>query len=208
MADKKQVSELLAMLAASFPAFKKTFDALNDGSLREMVHAYHLALHDIDADLLAQVVQHIISTATFFPSAGEIRSTAFRLADIGLGIPTAQDAWAEVSVMSRKGFYKQTDGGWYQVRPPNVDDWSHPLVQKAVDAVGGWVALRTSENPVADRARFIQAFDVYVKRYQETERMLPGVRQAVAELGDGQRELSQGEQVQQIVSGLAERMKF
>ncbi len=205
MATNKEIAELIAMLAVSFPAFKGKLEQFSKADKQRMVKAYHIALGDIDADLLACVVEHIISTATFFPSAGEIRSTAYHLAEVGLGIPSAQDAWAEVSAMTRKGFYKQADGGWYQARPPLPEDWSHPLVQKAVDAVGGWVALRTSENTVADRARFIQAYDVYVERYREQERMLPGVRQAVAELGSGERT---PQHAKQIVSGLAEKMRF
>ena len=203
MATKKEVAELIAMLAVSFPAFKGKLEQFSKPDKQRMIHAYHLALHDLDADLLARVVEHIISEATFFPSAGEIRRAAFHLAEVGLGIPNAQDAWAEVSVMTRKGFYYQTKGGWYDVRAPKPEDWSHPLVQKAVDAVGGWVALRTSENTVADRARFIQAYDVYVIRHRETERMLPGVRQAVAELGQGR-----APQIQATVKALAEKMRF
>jgi hypothetical protein len=205
MATKREVAELIAILAASFPAFKEKLGRFAKQEKQRMVHAYHIALSDIDADLLGCVVEHIISTATFFPSAGEIRRAAFHLAEIGLGIPSAQDAWAEVSAMTRKGFYKQAAGGWYEVRPPTPDDWSHPLVQKAVDAVGGWVALRTSENTVADRARFIQAYDVYVERYRETERMLPGVREVVGELGSGERA---PQHAKRIVSGLAEKMRF
>jgi len=207
VATKKEVAELIAVLAASFPAFKKQLDALDNADVARMNKAYHIALQDIDADLLARVVEHIISTATFFPSAGEIRRAAFHLAEIGLGIPSAQDAWAEVSVMIRKGFWK-TDKGWWEARPPNEGDWSHPLVQKAVEAVGGWVALRTSEYTIADRARFIEAYNTYVKRYREQERMLPGVRQAVEQLGQGERTPQLAGQVEQVVSGLAEKMRF
>ena len=207
MATKKEVAELIAVLAVSFPAFKDKLAQFSKDDKTRMVHAYHIALQDIDVDLLGQVVQHIISTATFFPSAGEIRRAAFRLAEIGLGIPTAQDAWAEVSAMIRKGFW-DTGNGWYEARAPRTEDWSHPLVQKAVDAVGGWLALRTSENVVADRARFLEAYGVYVSRYREQEQMLPGVRQAVAQLGQGERAVTRAGQVQQIVSGIADRMRF
>ena len=145
-----------------------------------MLNAYHLVLSDLDGDLLQQVAAHLIGTQTFFPAAGEIRRAAFHLCEIGTGVPSAQDAWAEVSVKIRSGFYYVADGGYYQARPPNPDDWSHPLVQQAVDAVGGWVALRRSENTTADRARFLQAYEAYLVREREGVRMLPGVRQAVA----------------------------
>lgn len=207
MATKAEVAELIAVLAASFPAFKDKLSAFPKADKQRMVHAYHLALEDIDSDLLAQVIKHIVSTATFFPSAGEIRRAAFHLAEVGLGIPSAQDAWAEVSVMIRKGFW-ETDKGWWEARPPQAEDWSHPLVQRAVEAVGGWVALRTSENTVADRARFLQAFDTYVERYREQERMLPSVRQTVEQLGNGERVPQLAGQVEQVVSGLAEKMRF
>lgn len=197
------MNKLVMVLLAAFPAFRANTGA----TVEQMVRAYHRVLSDLDADLLNSVADHIMGTSTFFPSAGEIRRAAFHLAEIGLGIPSAQDAWAEVSAMIRKGFW-ETDKGWWEARPPNAEDWSHPLVQKAVDAVGGWVALRTSENTVADRARFLQAYDAYVTRHREQERMLPSVRQAVEQLGNGERVPQLSGQVEQVVSGLAEKMRF
>jgi len=194
------------VLMAGFPAF----NAKNGTSLEQMTNAYHLVLGDLDGDLLMQVAAHLISTATFFPSAGEIRRACFHLAEVGLGIPNAQDAWAEVSAMTRKGFYRQVDGGWYEARPPRDEDWSHPIIQMAVNAVGGWIALRSSENVVADRARFIQAYDIYQTRYREQERMLPAVREVVEQLGAGERtpQRSLPEQARQIVADLAAGMRF
>lgn len=171
-----------------------------------MCNAYHQILGDLDADLLARVAVHLASTQTFFPAAAEIRRACFHLAEVGLGIPTAQDAWAEVSLMMRKGFW-DTKNGWYEVRAPCADDWSHPVVQRAVDAVGGWMALRVSTNTVADRARFLQAYDVYLERQRETERMLPAVRQAVDELSAGTR-TPQKRLVAQAVADLADGMRF
>jgi len=206
MAGKDEILEVLMVLMAAFPAFR-----INSGaSIDEMKNAYHIVLGDIDGDLLQQVAAHLASTQKFFPSAGEIRRAAFHLAEVGLGIPTAQDAWAEVTAMIRKGFYFQADGGWYEVRAPKAEDCSHPVVFQAVEGVGGWATLRASENIVADRARFIQAYEVLQARYREKERMLPGVRQAVEELGEGARTPHQAlpARARQEIAELAEGMRF
>lgn len=53
----------------------------------------------------------------------------------------------------------------------------------AVDAVGGISYLRQSADVVADRARFLQAYEAMRTREQEHARMLPEVRQVVQRLG-------------------------
>ena len=194
---------MIAVLMASFPAFRPKVGEV------EMLNAYHLVLGDLDGDLLQLVAQHLAGEQTFFPSASEIRKAAFHLCEVGTGVPSAQDAWAEVSVMIRKGFHRQMPGGWFQVRAPNADDWSHPLVQKAVDACGGWIALRVSENVVADRARFLQAYDAYLQREREGVRMQPNVQRAVEQLGTGERTPRRGlPDTRKQIADVAEGMRF
>jgi len=55
-------------------------------------------------------------------------------------------------------------------------------VQRAVDAIGGLSYLRYSEDAVADRARFVQAYDALAEREQREARMLPEVRAVVEQL--------------------------
>lgn len=143
--------------------------------------AYHAILHDIPGDMLRASALHLGGESKWFPTAAELRHAVFALQERAQGIPTAQDAWAEVKRAFRRGFSIY--------RAPALEDWSHPLIAKALDAIGGWRTLCQSDNDAADRARFLQAYDVYVRREQEHMRMLPEVRQVVARLADKMRAL-------------------
>jgi len=200
------------VLMAGFPAFK-----LNNGvTVNEMRNAYHLVLGDLDADLLKKVGAHLISTQTFFPSAGEIRRAAFRLAELGSGIPSAHEAWREVAEATRKGFYTdmwvEMDGEqhitWSERRDPDESDWSHPFIHEAVQLVGGWQALYPPENIVSDRARFLAAYTALLDQYRERERMIPAVREVVQQLGEGLRTPRKGLPERKQIAGVAKEMAF
>jgi len=165
MATLQEVTKILSFLASLYPRY---------GLTPETIRAYHVILHDLPPDLLHRAaLQMGARDNPFFPAAGELRAAAFELREQAAGIPSAPEAWAEVC--KKFGHH-----GW--CNPPRPEDWSHPLILKTVEAVGGWQFLCASENPTADRARFLQAYDILRKRTQAAQRMLPEVRQAVAEL--------------------------
>jgi len=192
------IAQVLGVLANFFPAFSRQQSA---DAWTGMIAAYHLVLYDVPADLLERAALDLGARATFFPSAGELRKAAFDLLDLGHDVPTAQDAWAEVSRRLRRGFYRLDECGAYQRRQPTAEDWSHPLIQRAIDGIGGWLALTDPQAlATADRARFIEAYNVYATRERQTRDMLPCVREAVAQI----RASSQGQPLplQQIVRRL------
>jgi len=164
MATKVEVTKILAGLVTLYPRHK-----LDEATYE----AYYRILKDIPADLLDGAALQAGSTSTFFPSASELRSAAFTLMEVAQGVPNAWDAWAEVC----KSF-----GPYGRARIPQ---WSHPLIKRAIDAIGGYIALCDSENAVADRARFVQAYEALLHRAQQDARMLPEVRMAVRRLADG-----------------------
>ena len=109
------------------------------------------------------------------------------------------------SRLRRGGFYVRDEWGAYQRRAPRADDWSHPLIQRAIDGVGGWQALKDPQaNAAADRARFLEAFTVYAARERRDRDMLPCVRQAVERIRAGCRP-GQPLALPEIIAGLTER---
>jgi len=165
MMDKFEFAKILAILEGMYPRFKLEPRA---------VEAYYAILGDLPTDLLKAATLQIGSEARpFFPAAGELRQVAFDLIDQQAGVPNAWDAWTEVC---RK---IGVDG---HVHTP---EFSHPLVSQTIDAVGGWLTLCMSENSVADRARFVQAYEVLSKRECYRVRMLPQVRATAARLAAG-----------------------
>jgi len=174
MASRTDIAKLISVIAAAIPSFKLGRGIEAKTRLTEMVQAYHLLLGDLDADRLTEAAMHVISQGTFFPSAGELRRAYFNLEERASGVPTADEAWAEVKSLFHRGYS--------HYRPPTPETVSHPRVWKALQGIGGWRALCQSENDAADRARFIQAYETHTRRDQELSHMLPGVRQVIEEL--------------------------
>jgi hypothetical protein len=158
-AKAKQIGRVLATLAAAYPRFELPVETLR---------VYTRLLSDIPGDVLeAAALQHASNNA-FFPTVAELRAAAFSLAEQAVQQPSGFEAWEEVTrAISRYGY----------LREPGVDfQWSHDLIGRTVAALGGWKFLCESENPQADRARFLQGYDVFVQRQRDSQRMLPMVR--------------------------------
>lgn len=172
VASKAEIAKLLAILAMAFPSFRERAET----RWAEMVNAYHLILGDLDADGLMKAAILLGRTQTFFPSAGELARAYYGLRDLAKGVPTAQEAWYEVKRLFRKGYSR--------LKVPTVEDVSHPRIWKALEGIGGWLVLCNSENDVADRARYLQAYEVYTERDEQVERMHPDVREMIERLSE------------------------
>ncbi len=166
MATYAEVTEALGVILAHYPSGPELTSA--------HFKAYHGALEDIPIDLLSAAAQTIAVRNKFFPSAAELRQAAFALMEQANGVPGAYDAWGEV--MKSFGPYGRHTG---------APEWTHPLIGDAVDAIGGYITLCNSENTVADRSRFIAAYETLQKREREVTRMLPVVREAMARIAAG-----------------------
>lgn len=159
--DRIRITERLAPLAAMFPNWKPE---------RATIEAYVIVLADLDQDLLdAAIVEMLGRDLDFMPTAGKVRQAAFDLGSDGL--PIAGEAWETVLDDVRNGA-----GHPVLQTPPK----SHPLAQKAARQVGGWRYLALSENPIADRARFLQIYQDLMQQERHTQRRIPVVRQLIA----------------------------
>lgn len=164
--DELEFGKALAVLEDAYPRY--TLEP-------RVVKTWYAILGDLEPDLLKAAVLQIASeNRPFLPAPGEVRQCAFDLVERHSNFPTAWDAWAEVC--KRIG-----DNGYV-----SVPEFTHPLIKRTVDAVGGWLQLCWSENAVADRARFVQAYETLAKRERAQSRMLPQVRE-VLELVSGKR---------------------
>lgn len=183
MPTRNETAKILGWLAALFPHFKLT---------EYTIEAYHTILEDVPVDLLMAAARHLGSQNTkWFPAAGQLRTAAFDLIDHTAGVPSAYDAWAEVT---------QAFGTHGRDRQPK---WSHELIGMAVKAIGGWRMLCDSpiEMVAADRARFVQAYQTFLSRAQTETRMLPGVRRVIEGLAPCSVGLAAGQAVDEIEGG-------
>jgi hypothetical protein len=182
MADKFDIASILAVIAVAYPNFAVT---------EQTTEVYLQILSDIPADELKAATLHCISESgrKFAPSVGELRGAVAELRGMSANLPSSFEAWQEV------GKQISINGGDF-----GNPVWSHPIVQKAVEAIG-WRNLRMSEDATADRARFIQCYEQFQQRAQNENLLLPEVRGYIE--SNGGRFLAPLDQMKQ----LADRMK-
>lgn len=179
--SKTDIAEIMGMIGAAFPNFAPS---------KETIALYRQLLSDIPLDLLHAATLHTISQADrkFAPSVGEIRGAAGEIMRSVSKIPSSYEAWEEVRLaMVEVGSY-------------GTPKFSHPLVAKAVSVIG-WRDMCLSENTVADRSRFIQAYEQLEQRAMRDGIMLPEVKKYI---GAGQaKALDAGAQMKALASKLS-----
>jgi len=166
VATEKAVIQVMGALAAAYPSF-----ALTDATIA----VYSRVLFDLPDELLQTAALDAISKCRFFPSVSELRDAALAIRTNSMAQISAFEAWDEVCRLIRDQGHGSTP------------DFSHPWIAAAVRQSGGWVRLCMSENSVADRARFLEAFADAQRRNLEAERTLPQVRELALRLASTRR---------------------
>jgi hypothetical protein len=112
--------------------------------------AYVRALSDLPLPVLAEAVERCVRAEEWLPTVAVVRRTA---AEIMLALPTEADALAQIQ--ERQRWARDPSDGVEDVPPPPP---VHPLVQSALDRVGGWHAFRVAENAEVIRGQFGRIF--------------------------------------------------
>lgn len=143
--NKQEAAKLVSTLLGANPA---TAARLDRATSLSMVDAYHTLLEDIPYETVSAAARVLLQTRAFIPSAAELRGAALEL--VQGSVAPGGEAWGKVlRAIQERGAYRQ----------PGVDFVFHdPTTAQCVAALG-WQALCLSENPVADRARFIEMYD-------------------------------------------------
>ena len=179
-------------------------------SLNETVNLFFAVLGDLPADMAkAATIQYLSEGNPFFPMPGVLRDKAMDLQLLALGLPTAGEAWGMVLTANRpadpvfcgegarlRDGVDSPETYWSTLREysKHVDEcetcdlggyrekYGHPAVAETVKLLGGREAILT-DNPAADRARFIEAYREVIAR----EKMKMGMTPTVAEFVDRSR---------------------
>lgn len=156
MANPIDIAQIISIMSAAFPNWHPT---------ELTAEVFFQTLSDIPTDELKAATLHCITEngRKFAPSVGELRGAVQELRGYVSNLPTSYQAWQEV-------LRQIADVGYY-----GTPSWSHPIVEKAVRAMG-WRDLCMSENAVADRARFIQCYEQFAERAARDDMLLPEVR--------------------------------
>lgn len=169
MADKIEVSQVVAMLGSAYPNFAPT---------KETVGVYYELLKDLPADLLKVAALQCCSEAgrKFAPSVGELRGAASAIQRKSQGIPTALEAWSETREAPYRDYRKYPlyrDGEIFH-EDPNPHQWSHPLVERVARMLG-WPKFPDPGNEGVDRAHFLKQYEAELSKYASEAIELPEV---------------------------------
>jgi len=144
-------------------------------SVPGMIDAYADLLSDLTYEQCNAAIRVLLQTRTWLPSVADVRATALEI--MRGPVRAGGEAWGGVHrAMSTEGAYRQ----------PGVDFvLADPISARCVQALG-WQALCLSENPIADRARFIDMYDQLAKQQQREKQapLLEAAREAREQLGD------------------------
>ena len=213
MATFEEVGKILLNLASKYPA--SNFSREN---LRPYAESLADIPADLLAAAADQCIAEMDGkSGDFFPSVPRLRSKALDLQLSTMGIPTAAEAWAQVQkayqyvdgVLCSDGFrlndacrksgtaeywpaiyaYKNHMETCDKCQPGGFREvYDHPAVENAVRMLGGRDGLLT-DNPVADRARFVDAYREVISREVRNAGMMPSARAYIENrqkaLGDG-----------------------
>ena len=163
MAEYEFVSKLMAIVSANYSNYRLT---------KEAIALYTRIFADIPDDVLEAAALDICSRpGAFFPSAGDWRQTALDLMLAKSGIPLAIEAWEEARrVVGNCGEY------WLYQQGQRLPEYSHPLIEKTVSAIG-YRNILEPENEEVLRAQFIKAYEAFRVRTDDSMRTLPEVKQ-------------------------------
>lgn len=135
---------------------------LNDGFLHvpglkaRNVAAYSIALQDLDMKIIEAGVHRLLRTwdkPTIMPPPPAIRQAGLEALAEYLGLPSAEEAWTEarkkIAAYGVRGV-PLAGGGYKPI------EWSHPVVERAVEAMGGPAYMSGSDNISTDRAHWLR----------------------------------------------------
>lgn len=132
------------LLLASYPAQRAR---MSDADVLAMMDAYSSGLSHLDDVMVRRAITALVLSERWMPTIAQIVSKVSEMRDGHKR--EGGEAWGDVMQAIRRYGY---------VRSPGVDfQFDDPLVARCVRALG-WVELCSSENAVADRARFIELY--------------------------------------------------
>jgi len=156
-----EAAKIIATLTAAYP---------RNEIQEETGKLYARFLQDLDYIKAQAAIIKIIANNKWFPTVAEIREAAMQVDHPNFPLPA--DAWEEVTRQIRNVGYV------------GVPVFSHPLIKKAVDGMGGWISLCQSEDGMVDRAHFLKVFESYRNRHIEEEKTAPIMRQLIGGMMD------------------------
>lgn len=162
---RKEMAQLLAVLAASYPRFE-----VDDLKAR----VWHEMLGDLDYAVASMAIKKIIMQNTFAPAIAEVRKAAMEI--VNPEQVTGSEAWGEVTRAIRNyGYYREAEA---------LASMS-PTTARVVRHMG-WRDICVSEEPTGVlRGQFLRMYGQVADREQEQQLLPAGMREQISKLADG-----------------------
>ena len=157
---KQEAARLLVWVAANFPQAQER-------DLRPTAELWHRMLADIPFELAERAVVRVLATNRFWPTVAEVRQAAMELS--GLRIPTAAEAWGEISKAA------MTYGNY---RTREALESLSPVVRQTAQYLG-WASICQDDESVI-RAHFLRTYEACAKREQEAAVLPPDIREMLS----------------------------
>ena len=174
MASRKDITEICTMLANTFPRHKLG---------RETVQVYYDLLKDLPAETLKAASIECATSSPFFPSVYELRKAAVNLHKRADNVPSAAEAWEEICGAPAHGEHERIikDDGVYVIEVSKYV-FSHPLVEKVARNMG-WPKKFWTNSLMADRSRFMNAYESNLDKSSAEARSVPAVMNYIERTG-------------------------
>jgi len=156
----EQSVEILRLIGASYPTQRQR---MTREDARAMAAAYTAGLLDLDFERARAAVNRLVKASKWIPTIAEIREAAVDVAH-GSRAPGGE-AWGQcLKLIRRYGSHR-----W-----PGIDfEVGDPVLLATIRALG-WLDLCQSDNPHADRARFIELYDQLAQGERKEAAIAPG----------------------------------
>lgn len=178
-----QVVKSLAVLSAAYPSFP----TLGEHNFL----AYYQFLQDIPPEVLAEAVVRIGSTWTWSstcPGAGVIRQKALEVLAEKEGLDTPAQAWGMFLRTAQRygeGGVPIPDSESSVVREHHPVQFSNPVLEATVQAMGGYRHLVGEEHGAPTRKHFMDIYEGLLAKFQEkrtVEGLLPIANQLAGQV--------------------------
>lgn len=177
---------------------------ITDDNVERVIDTFVIVLEDLPAEAVHAAARQYLSTEVFFPTPGRLREIAMDLQMLSFGVPTPGEAWGMVlsarryvssiwcpvgaelrdmaiglSAAHPKEYYDHLNS-CEECKPSGgfKDTYSSSVVEETVRLLGGRDAIIT-DNPMSDRARFMDSYREVVARERTKTAMLPEVQEYV-----------------------------
>lgn len=160
-----ETARIIQMVIAFYPSSKVRDDDLT-------IKLWHEMLADLPFDMVDAATKRMVSTLKFPPTIADIRGAVADAMSEAKGEISAGDAWARVrKAISRFGYYQ----------PEKAREWLGERIWHAVDMIGGWTYINTTEDGIATlSAQFERRYNAAVEQRKHAVQIPQSTRDAMA----------------------------